>query len=201
MPGGVAPKFGCQKKVSRYTGVSQLQLRVSRYTVQLSREDRVFKASITGSPIWRSRSASVMLVFGSCQACMAWKVAKSRTWEEKMEKPNGKQPLACDPICLVKSPKPPESPKYEKKKIPAKKRNPPPKVGPQKHAKNTEKYENSHLWAIFVFFRYFFRMGICIFFRNFFVFLGFRGFWALYQANGIVTPSWTGAKNGLPKMA
>ena len=33
-PGGVAPKFG-SGKVSRYTGVSQLQLRVSRYTVQL----------------------------------------------------------------------------------------------------------------------------------------------------------------------
>ena len=33
--GGVAPKFGSEK-VSRYTGVSQLQLRVSRYTVQLS---------------------------------------------------------------------------------------------------------------------------------------------------------------------
>ena len=37
MPGGVAPKFGSEK-VSRYTGVSQLQLRVSRYTVQLSYE-------------------------------------------------------------------------------------------------------------------------------------------------------------------
>ena len=35
MPGGVAPKFGSEK-VSRYTGVSQLQLRVSRYTAQLS---------------------------------------------------------------------------------------------------------------------------------------------------------------------
>ena len=34
VPGGVAPKFG-PEKVSRYTGVSQLQLRVSRYTVQL----------------------------------------------------------------------------------------------------------------------------------------------------------------------
>ena len=38
VPGGVAPKFGSDK-VSRYTGVSQLQLRVSRYTVQLSRQD------------------------------------------------------------------------------------------------------------------------------------------------------------------
>ena len=33
-PGGVAPKFGSEK-VSHYTGVSQVQLRVSRYTVQL----------------------------------------------------------------------------------------------------------------------------------------------------------------------
>ena len=37
-PGGVAPKFGSEK-VSRYTGVSQLQLRVSRYTVQLSLQE------------------------------------------------------------------------------------------------------------------------------------------------------------------
>ena len=36
VPGGIAPKFGSEK-VSRYTGVSQLQLRVSRYTVQLRR--------------------------------------------------------------------------------------------------------------------------------------------------------------------
>ena len=35
VPGGVAPKFGSEK-VSRYTGVSQLQLQVSLYTVQLS---------------------------------------------------------------------------------------------------------------------------------------------------------------------
>ena len=35
VPGGVAPNFGSEK-VSRYTGGSQLQLRVSRYTVQLS---------------------------------------------------------------------------------------------------------------------------------------------------------------------
>ena len=38
MPGGVAPKFGSER-VSRYTGVSQLQLRVSRYTVQLGSTD------------------------------------------------------------------------------------------------------------------------------------------------------------------
>ena len=40
MPGGVAPKFGSEK-VSRYTKVSQPQLRVSRYTVQLSSVHRV----------------------------------------------------------------------------------------------------------------------------------------------------------------
>ena len=38
MPGGVAPKFGSEK-VSRYTGVSQLQLRVSRYTVRLRKRN------------------------------------------------------------------------------------------------------------------------------------------------------------------
>ena len=42
VPGGVAPKFGSQK-VSRYTGVSQLQLRVSRYTVQFVREGHLSK--------------------------------------------------------------------------------------------------------------------------------------------------------------
>ena len=40
MPGGAAPKFGSEK-VSRYTGVSQLQLRVSRYTVQLRSQTAV----------------------------------------------------------------------------------------------------------------------------------------------------------------
>ena len=44
MPGGVALKFGSEK-VSRYTGVSQLQLRVSRYTVQL-------RAPGGGGPGW-----------------------------------------------------------------------------------------------------------------------------------------------------
>ena len=43
MPGGVAPKFAwLSEKVSRYTGVSQLQLRVSRYTVQLRLSPKVF---------------------------------------------------------------------------------------------------------------------------------------------------------------
>ena len=40
-PGGVAPRFGSEK-VSRYTGVLQLQLRVSRYTVQLRIAARQF---------------------------------------------------------------------------------------------------------------------------------------------------------------
>ena len=46
VPGGVAPKFGSEK-VSRYTGVSQLQLRVSRYTVQLSMFSRHAKEGKT----------------------------------------------------------------------------------------------------------------------------------------------------------
>ena len=45
-PGGVAPKFGSEK-ASRYTGVSQVQLRVSRYTVQLSAQSRPFSAACT----------------------------------------------------------------------------------------------------------------------------------------------------------
>ena len=46
-PGGVAPKFGSEK-VSRYTGVSQVQLRVSRYTVQLSFQSQLL--------IWQKNS-------------------------------------------------------------------------------------------------------------------------------------------------
>ena len=48
VPGGVAPKFGSEK-VSRYTGVSQLQLRVSRYTVQL-RWQLASNASLARAP-------------------------------------------------------------------------------------------------------------------------------------------------------
>ena len=40
VPGGVAPKLGSEK-VSHYTVVSQLQLRVSRYTVQLRKGVRI----------------------------------------------------------------------------------------------------------------------------------------------------------------
>ena len=47
VPGGVAPEFGSEK-VSRYTGVSQLQLRVSRYTVQLRGQKRGPKWAILG---------------------------------------------------------------------------------------------------------------------------------------------------------
>ena len=47
VPGGVAPKLGSEK-VSRYTGVSQLQLRVSSYTVQLSRSVLVLLSSFLG---------------------------------------------------------------------------------------------------------------------------------------------------------
>ena len=44
-PGGVAPKFGSEK-VSRYTGVSQLQLRVSRYTVQAREGGRTLRKGV-----------------------------------------------------------------------------------------------------------------------------------------------------------
>ena len=49
VPGGVAPKFGSEK-VSRYTGVSQLQLRVSRYTVQLRDSGSRRKAFFSARP-------------------------------------------------------------------------------------------------------------------------------------------------------
>ena len=47
VPGGVAPKFGSEK-VSRYTGVSQVQLRVSRYTVQQSLAPKLFQHKLFG---------------------------------------------------------------------------------------------------------------------------------------------------------
>ena len=89
-----------------------------------------------------------------------------------------------------KETKTPEPRKYEKntKKI----QNPPPRVGPQKNEKNTEKIrkwaENDHfrIFSLY-FFRIFRAWGILYFLCIFFVFSGFRGVWALYQASGIVT--------------
>ena len=60
MPGGVAPKSGRSEKVSRYTGVSQLQLRVSRYTVQLcSRE--VPRIQVVGKRELSLKGATLMI--------------------------------------------------------------------------------------------------------------------------------------------
>ena len=103
--------------------------------------------------------------------------------------------MCCDPAGLVKSPKTPETPKYEK--ITKKNTKPPTQGGApkirKKYRKNTQKWPK--FWANFVFFRYFFFVflgphlgwGVLFFFRNFFVLWGFRGFWALYQARGIAT--------------
>ena len=61
---------------------------------------------------------------------------------------------------------------------------------------HSNKYQIGHFWAIFVFFGALFFLyfrgptwggGLCRFFRKFFVFLGFRGFWALCQAHRIAT--------------
>ena len=84
-----------------------------------------------------------------------------------------------DPICLVKSPKPPESPKYEKLTKQKKHKSPHPEPGP-KNTKIPQKYENFHLWAIFDFF-----------FGIFFVFLGpdlgrgIRIFFVIFRIFGI----------------
>ena len=90
-------------------------------------------------------------------------------------------------------PKPPEPRKYEKN-TKKKYKIPHPGSGPKNTKKIPKKYENGPKMTIFVFFRYFFRIfgarpwvgDFVFFFRNFFVFSGFRGFWALYQASGIV---------------
>ena len=77
------------------------------------------------------------------------------------------------------------------KKLRKKIQNPPPRVGPRKYEKNTEKIRK--WWAIFVFFRYFFRIfegqpGVGDFVFFFFVFFSyFRGSWALYHPRRIAT--------------
>ena len=100
--------------------------------------------------------------------------------------------FVCDPAGLVKSPKTPETPKYEK--ITKKYKTPHPGWVPKNTRKIPKKYKSGPKMTIFVFFRYFFRIfgappgvGGFVFFRNFFVFWGFRGFWALYQARGIAS--------------
>ena len=78
--------------------------------------------------------------------------------------------MLCDPAGLVKSPKTPETQKYEK--ITKKIQNPPPRVGPQKYEKNTEKIQEWSFLGQFcifsVFFSYFWGPtlggGFCIFF-------------------------------------
>ena len=95
--------------------------------------------------------------------------------------------------CLVESPKPPEPRKYEKN---TKKITKSPTQG--RAPKIRKKYRKNAKMVIFRVFLFFFPVffpyfwgpdpgwGILYIFRIFFVFLGFRGFWALYQASGIV---------------
>ena len=83
MPGGVAPKFGSEK-VSRYAGVSQLQLRVSRYTVQLSVEEtllRVVDSSKIGRRLFGFAIQSVMAtaIARTCDESVATLLSKKVT--------------------------------------------------------------------------------------------------------------------------
>ena len=70
MPGGVAPKFGSEK-VSRYTGVSQLQLRVSRYTVQL-RFSGVRKRVVPKGWFWQMFPCTEISTNKSFPAMLSW---------------------------------------------------------------------------------------------------------------------------------
>ena len=98
--------------------------------------------------------------------------------------------LRCDPAGLVQITKTPESRKSEK--ITKKMQNPLPGLGPENTKKLPKKYKmaKNH---IFVFLGSSFRIfgaqsgegGFCIFFRNYFVFSGFRGFCDLYQARRV----------------
>ena len=86
VPGGVAPKFGSEK-VSRYTGVSQLQLRVSRYTVQLRLDNNGFlcvfhshSPSILGlAPLCAERGK---LPCSLCQWGSTWNIAQSTVFPD-----------------------------------------------------------------------------------------------------------------------
>ena len=107
-----------------------------------------------------------------------------------------KRQKSYDPAGLVKSPKTLETQKKKYEKIREKDTNPPPRVGSQKYRKNTEKIQKlSFLYFHFVFFRYFFRIlgtppwvgSLYLFLVILSYFLGFKGFWATYQAGGIVT--------------
>ena len=100
--------------------------------------------------------------------------------------------FAYDPAGVVQSPKTPESRKYEK--ITKKIQNPRPQVAPRKYEKITEKIRKRQFFGHFCIFSVIFFVfsggdlgsGILYFFRTFFVFLGFRGFLALYHPRGIV---------------
>ena len=72
----------------------------------------------------------------------------------------------------------------------------PPRVGPRKYEKNTEKIQKRSFSGHFRIFLYFFRIfgarpgvGDFVAFSYFLVFPGLRGFWALYQERGIASIS------------
>ena len=81
-PGGVAPKFGSEK-VSRYTGVSQLHLRVSRYTVQLSQQVSTI-STISSNELQVGKLLASEIIVGSFHVTRAetekGAVARYRRW-------------------------------------------------------------------------------------------------------------------------
>ena len=93
---------------------------------------------------------------------------------------------------MVQSPKTPESRKYEKKKNEENAKSPTPRSPPPENTKKTT--EKIQKWPrkiailcifvgnFFVFSGGDLGSGILYFFRNFFVYPGFRGCWALYHA-------------------
>ena len=76
-------------------------------------------------------------------------------------------------------------------------------LGPENTKKKPKKYKNGEFWAIFVvffsvFFSYFRAQpgngDLVFFFRNFFVFSGFRGLCNLYQARRVANIATKGVK-------
>ena len=103
-------------------------------------------------------------------------------------------PYACDPAGLVQITETPES--RNTKKLPQKKyKIPLPGWGPKIRKNYRKNKKKGEFWAIFVFFRKFFRIfgpqlgkgDFVFFFRNFFIFSGLRGFCNLYQARRVAT--------------
>ena len=166
------------------------KLRISRV---IPRKDRYFPEILrvqTPSKITKNNSQGIIFVILSCQRVVPpqQRVGERNISTVKRSFPCfpcilRSTPLFYDPTGLVKSPKAPETQKYEK--ITKKIQNSPPRLGSQKYEqKKPQKYKSGPKMTIFFFFGIFFSYfwgpiwvgGFGGFFSYFFRILGFQGF-------------------------